>query len=675
MAVSNFRLDPQTIKGVQAVNKVGADKYKAGWVRFGNDRLNINTTSAVGLEKAIGVTARFLIKVQGKVNEILYGKYNTGREATTLLKRLLNKGIINLLGGLASVDFCNVLNYALNQVPDGTPFDPTKPPPVNEPIQRKKWQIQKAAYDVQQFIDDYYRDYLDSNNPESRVGLFILMQQINSIFSSTILSPTEGINDPQLKENFPQLSVASNFLQNALGVFNRYTDVRQIPVSEVQRLIEFVDRVRQYCIIIQGLNNPRNAIGLIDSSLNLNIQKELEDLSKVIINPDVATRVLKSVVKTTNDINTVAQKVLGFINTLQIITKICILLIRIYNIISSFFLAIPIPNVYTTVGVTTKFADRYRDKLKEKGEKKLIKRLEQISAVLNLAAILCTSLVVAVQNIISRLQVILLNLENCTNKNEGLINEIKDSISTLTNTGNQLQKFLDQYNNQQKQAESRFGNYTIQIVTEQVVDEGINLKRRYGIATDSNKYVVVQTTPTFASLDLIIINEVKVLLVSKGLVSTGLSGIDSEDQITILDAARFLGEDEIDLSNIQLTDTDVETLEEQDDDLGLSTFANNLPGGRALRRRVREKMLKNINSLGGDLKSTDPGGKYSSGLVKQQQSVANKLKIQQLEDKIGVWKKEIALAATQGFAGLIIIKDRTQKIKDAEKKIQQLRQG
>ncbi len=87
MAVSNFRLDPQTIKGVQAVNKVGADKYKAGWVRFGNDKLNINTTSAVGLEKAIGVTARFIIKVQGKVNEILYGKYNTGREATTLLKR------------------------------------------------------------------------------------------------------------------------------------------------------------------------------------------------------------------------------------------------------------------------------------------------------------------------------------------------------------------------------------------------------------------------------------------------------------------------------------------------------------------------------------------------------------------------------------------------------------
>jgi len=170
-------------------------------------------------------------------------------------------------------------------------------------------------------------------------------------------------------------------------------------------------------------------------------------------------------------------------------------------------------------------------------------------------------------------------------------------------------------------------------------------------------------------------NKNKLLLVSKGLVSTGLSGIDSEDQVTILEAARFLGDDEIDIANIQLSDEDIETLEEQDDDLGLSTFANNLPGGRALRRRVREKMLKNITSLGGNLQSTDPGGRFSSGIVKQQNSVANKLKIQQLEDKIGGWKKEIALAATQGFVGLAIIKDRTQKIKDAERKIQQLRQG
>ncbi len=234
---------------------------------------------------------------------------------------------------------------------------------------------------------------------------------------------------------------------------------------------------------------------------------------------------------------------------------------------------------------------------------------------------------------------------------------------------------MNQYNDQQTKSESQFGKYAIKIVTEQVVDEGINLKRRYGIARDTNGYIVVQSTPTFASLDLIIINEVKALLVSKGLVSSNLSSLSSEDQVTILEAARFLGEDEIGLDNIELSVSDIQTIEEQDSELGISMFINNLPGGRALRKRIRDKMINNASKLGSDLKSTDPGGKFSSGLIQQQESQTNKLEIQNLEDSIDGWKKEVALAASQGVSGLVILRDRTQKIKDAEKKIQQLRQG
>ena len=36
------------------------------------------------------------------------------------------------------------------------------------------------------------------------------------------------------------------------------------------------------------------------------------------------------------------------------------------------------------------------------------------------------------------------------------------------------------------------GNYNIEIVTEQIVDEGINLKRRYGIAIGSDNIIAVQ---------------------------------------------------------------------------------------------------------------------------------------------------------------------------------------
>jgi hypothetical protein len=212
----------------QAIDRVGQDKYNQGWVKFGNDKLNINTTSAKGLEKGIGVIARFIIKVQGKVNEIFYGKFTSGRESRNLIKRLLNKGIIKLLEGIASIDLCDILNYAISQIPAGKLFDPNNRPNSDDSLALKKWYVQKAAFDTQKFIDDYYRDYLDNNNPQSKVGLFVLIQNIKQTLGDTVLSPTSGINDPLLRKNFPQLGNANNFLQNGFSLIDRYTDVRQI---------------------------------------------------------------------------------------------------------------------------------------------------------------------------------------------------------------------------------------------------------------------------------------------------------------------------------------------------------------------------------------------------------------------------------------------------------------
>jgi hypothetical protein len=561
----------------------------------------------------------------------------------------------------------------LNNLPGGGQlFDPNKEPDNTASfIDRKKFFIQKKAYDTQQLIDKYYREYLDTNNPQSKVGLFVLIQEIKQSLGDTLLSPTEGINDPLLKQNFPQLGNASNFLQNGLGLLDRYTDVRQITNEDVQRLISTIDKIRQYCIIIQGLNNPKNLIGLIDSSLNGAIQRELADISNLIINPDKAVKVLSNILKAVSTINNIAQKVLGYITTLQFITRTCIFLIRIFNILIAFFLALPI------WGLPEGASQKITRALNNINEfiKKLILRLEQISAVINLIAILATSIVAAIQNIISKLRIILLNLESCQTKEVGLINEIKDTINNLTKTADKLQEFLDRYNNQQQESQSRFGNYTISIVTEEVVDEAINLKRRYGIAKDANQYVVVQSTPTFASLDLIIINEVKVLLVSKGLVNVGLSSLSPENQVLISDVSKFLGIDDVSLDNVSIDLAEIQSYDTETDELGINDFINNLPGGKAMRRRIRRKMIENARKLGTDLKGTDPQGKYTSGIQGQQQKQINQLEIKDLEDKIAGWKREITVATTQGFVGLAIIRDRTQKIKEAEKKIQQLRQG
>lgn len=47
----------------------------ASIINLGNDKLNINTTTAKGLEKVIGIIAKFIISAQSSINKIFYGKF------------------------------------------------------------------------------------------------------------------------------------------------------------------------------------------------------------------------------------------------------------------------------------------------------------------------------------------------------------------------------------------------------------------------------------------------------------------------------------------------------------------------------------------------------------------------------------------------------------------------
>ena len=580
-------------------------------INLGNEKLNINTTTAKGLEQVIGVIATFIIKAQTSINKTFYGKFKLQNDPTAnKLQKALDKGVSNVLSDLVGINYCDIVNYLINQVPGGNSFDPEKPPTDGSTFARSKWFVQKQAFEVQKRIDQYYTSYGDANNPDSKLGLYTLIQEVNSIFS-TVLSPETGLNDPEILKAFPQTGSITNFLQDVLGKFNQYQNVNSINQAEVQKLLKLIAKVRSYCIAIIALNSPAAFLNLANSITGGGIQEQIAKLNKIIDVPRFIP-LLRQILKTANNINTLGRKLLGYINFGRIIIKICIVLIKIYNIIKSFFLALPIPSVTTTVGISTKFSDIYQSVLKEQGEKKLIKRLNQINAVLNLMAICVTSIVAGIDDIIYKLNLIKLNLESC---NPEFAKEIDQTVSGLSSTRNELQEFLNRYNTAGENINRRFGAYTIEIVTEELADEGISLKRRYGIARDSNGYIAVSSTPTFASLDLIIVNEVKTLLVSKGLVSFNLGSISSDDTLTVLESLRFLGEEDLSLDNVTLNTQDLASIKDQSDGLGLTTFVNNLPGGRALRNKVQKMMSEESAKLKTNLAGVDPLGKFNTNVT------------------------------------------------------------
>lgn len=677
-------LNPNIAKTTNQVknNPFGSQFEKKFNVNITNNKLNANTTTAKGLEKVIGVIAKFIIKAQGKTNKIFYGEFKLKQNQGTAIQRALDKGIDNLLTNFAGVDFCNLLNYTITQVPKGQSFNPRGPIPTDK-ISRAKWNLQNKAFEVQKKIDKYYTSYGDASNPESKLGLSNLIRDINEIFS-TILSPNTGVNDPELIQAFPQLSVAGNFLSNSSGIFNSYTNVSNIPNTDVKKIVNTIDKVRYYCIAIQGLNSVASAVNFVDTILDSKVQQEIAKINKLVPLKDIS-KVIKSILRLANNINSVAQNALKYINTARTIIRLVIFILKAFTIVKTFIVAIPIPSLFGTKGTDIKLNDIFQQKLTELGQKKLVKRLNQINAVLNLMTIFVTSLVAIMGEIIGKLNAVLLNIENCNIENSDLIDaEIKqdltNTITSLTITANALQDFLDKTNQTDDNKNKIFGEYTIEIVSEELVDEGISIRRRYGIARNNSGYIVVESTPTFASLDLIIINEVKVLLVSKGLVKANLEGLSSEEEVTVIESLSYLEDDNITIDNINVSEQDIQNYKDQDDELGLSSFINNLPGGTSLRKKVRSLLSKQSQKLKSNLSSTDPEGKYSnsiSGVTDVTSGIVgsgpdpNQLEIDKLQKEKSRLQATLPVAASNPILLAITIK----KIKEVDNKIKQLKNG
>jgi len=573
-----------------------------------NDKLNINTTSAKGLEKAIAAIATFVINAQSKTDGIIYGKYALNEDQGNLITRAFDKGIIYILERISTVDFCNLINYLINQIPGGKAFNPADPIPSN-PIARKKWQLQKLAFDIQKIIDGYFASYSDVNNPESRLGLYNLIQSIRNNFTGLI----DTLNDPEIREAFPEVSIVSNFITDKLSYFDKYGNVSAIPVEEVQKIISVIEKTRAICATVQALNTPAALLANADFLLGGQIQEEIAKLNREIPVEKIIP-VLKNLLKLAKNISSVAQKIVSYINSTRAFIRLFLILLKVFYILRKFLFGIPIPNVYTTSGVTTLLSNINEDVVGAKGIDKLVKRLQQINFVLNLIAIFATSLVSGMQIIIDRLNIILNNLDACSNVEDEIKKEVQDTISSLQSSITPLRNFLDQYNSRSERALRNIGEYNIEIISESLVDEGISISRRYGIARDINGYIVVQSTPTFASLDLIIINEVKFLLYSKGLIKSDIPSLSPNDLAIVLESTKYLEEDEVSLGDLNANLEMVGSIFQENKELGISSFVDNLQGGKALKKRVQKALAKQNQNLSSNLKNADPSNKYSNSI-------------------------------------------------------------
>lgn len=584
---------------------------------------------AKGLEKAIYLISDFVGKADIATRGIFYGQVKEGYDpkTATVIDKALAKGLIKVLKQISSVDFCNLTNYLI-ALTGGGGFNPNKRPDGG--IGLDLWNIQNEAYKLQLIIDNNLGQITGKIGNDAVVNIAdllniisdIINNKINNIIEEFILEVKGKESDDsseyeKLNKSFKRLIALQIILQEISPVLE--TLGQNLTIASAQKAINRINKIRNTLVLIQGLSNPAAALTLVDSATGGAIQDQLRE-----INNDIPIEkllpLLKKCLKQAKNINSTGQKILGQIRTIQFIIKIAIVVIKVFTKIKQFFLVgFQLPNLYTTVSVTSKASNIVEEQITKKGIEKLVLRLEQINFVIGQIINFCTTLLVAVNEILQILRTIYLNIESCQNIDDELKRELSDTISGLTKTRDEVKKFLDAINSPINRPDTTFGGYTIEIVTEQVVDEAINLKRRYGIARGANNIIAVQSTPTFASLDLIIINEVKTLLVAKGLVKAEPQAIAAETLSTISESLKYLEDDSLSITDLEVTETPGE------EPLGLQEFANNLPGGRALRKKVRDRLLKSNKKLVAELKQTDPSSPSTQKLIIQKEKETNKL--------------------------------------------------
>ena len=476
------QLPPRTAPDVRpktAFEKLSDDDRAA--INKLNSNANIlqPDTTAEGLEKAIIVAGKTINDVRGKMDDLFFGKFEIAAaeesdavNPMTGFKETLDKGIFYVMDKLLEVDMCNILEYALNQIPGGTRFDPTKSPEdITDPLARKKYELQYKAYQVQVLIDDFYSLYGDNNTSKKKNALVGLIKKVRTILEEVlgippqqVLSPeqqieqeasglsledslkfntqaqaarelfsTDGIRNAELVAAFPELQLFSNFMEDVYRVFNKYSDVRNFPSQDVQKILRKVDDVRTIAISIQNLTTVSGAINLADRFLDGRISKFIKMISKI-IDPKKIVPFLKTIIDVCRVIIRIANTILRFVSFFSNIISLFLLLVKVFWILRKFFLGVPIPNMFTTVGVTTVASDTLQEIIKEKGFLFFLKRLKQINQLLQTIIGFLRSLVTKLFTLVEKITALIFNIEACYADSS----ELLDPASTL-------QSELDQY--------------------------------------------------------------------------------------------------------------------------------------------------------------------------------------------------------------------------------------
>jgi hypothetical protein len=146
--------------------------------------------------------------------------------------------------------------------------------------------------------------------------------------------------------------------------------------------------------------------------------------------------------------------------------------------------------------------------------------------------------------LLTGLNILYKNLQECgyTNNDDALLNIVLGSINSLKNNLITLEELFPTLGNRAT-LPSLYNGYTIDIIKEEVADEGITLLRRRVVVADQRGIIQYEGTPTYAPDDQVLLKEGQYYINKQNQVSTSDEGNDSPSDQEVIDIVSLTGLD------------------------------------------------------------------------------------------------------------------------------------
>ena len=608
------------------------------------------------LIKLVRVTAKLVGKLQVGINKILWGVDNqqpsVGRVSERITdskvgynftqktpdpkppgkgQNLLTAGLFNALDLLAELDLCNIIASLTDMInikkkPRNPPNGPW-PPPAGV-----LYYIQDQCGEIRKFIDKYLaypnefigsylgvgpntlppQEALDKTGAPTQGGtavqkynMYFLMQSIKDL-TDTFTGPQSifSAEEQTLLSSVPGLGGCLNFLDDFTGTINKYSDYRNIPNEDLQKLINKINQVRSICVTVENLDF-KSGLALAGNFLGADVRAEIQKLSDF-LNPTQIIPTLKEINNSIRGFIKIGQQVQGILSLGQFIIKIALVFNKVFKFIIGFITNAPVPAATVDTGTISRLESA---KFAAKDETQGVDRvLKAVNALLSVIVLFIRYLVTNANELLVRLDTILTNLEVCEAvKGSDVLAELQTTRGALVDLRDELLIYLNEYDSKTNPDTAMFGVYDIRIVDEEITDKEITNKRRRGIALAPDGQLVTQSDLTFATNPAVIIGEVQQKLLALGLVSTGQGLLDAATLDTVAQSINFLNSNDIAENDLNIS-TSARDAASVAQDMNISSFLSGLPGGDQFKQKAQSTTAEYVTSAQNKVKAQKSGG-------------------------------------------------------------------